>query len=75
MTKIEVFKKNIELEIKIKEGMMNRAVDSIKSCIDNDPVIFANQILSNAEELSELKKEIGNLRSMLNLLTAIEESE
>lgn len=75
MTKVEVFKKNIELEIKIKEGMMNRAVDSIKSCIDNDPVIFANQILSNAEELSELKKEIGNLRSMLNLLTAIEESE
>ena len=75
MTKIEVFKKNIELEIKIKEGMMNRAVDSIKSCIDNDPVVFANQILSNAEELSELKNEIGNLRSMLNLLTAIEESE
>ena len=75
MTKVEVFKKNIELEIKIKEGMMNRAVDSIKSCIDNDLVIFANQILSNAEELSELKKEIGNLRSMLNLLTAIEESE
>lgn len=75
MTKVEVFKKNIKLEIKIKEGMMNRAVDSIKSCIDNDPVIFANQILSNAEELSELKKEIGNLRSMLNLLTAIEESE
>lgn len=75
MTKVEVFKKNIKLEIKTKEGMMNRAVDSIKNCIDNDPVIFANQILSNAEELSELKKEIGNLRSMLNLLTAIEESE
>lgn len=75
MTKVEVFKENIKLEIKIKEGMMNRAVDSIKSCIDNDPVVFANQILSNAEELSELKKEIGNLRSMLNLLTAIEESE
>lgn len=75
MTKVEVFKENIKLEIKIKEGMMNRAVDSIKSCIDNDPVVFTNQILSNAEELSELKKEIGNLRSMLNLLTAIEESE
>lgn len=75
MTKVEVFKKNIKLEIKTKEGMMNRAVDSIKNCIDNDPVIFANHILSNAEELSELKKEIGNLRSMLNLLTAIEESE
>lgn len=75
MTKVEVFKENIKLEIKTKEGMMNRAVDSIKSCIDNDPVVFANQILSNAEELSELKKEIGNLRSMLNLLTAIEESE
>lgn len=75
MTKVEVFKKNIKLEIKTKEGMMNRAVDSIKSCIDNDSVVFANQILSNAEELSELKKEIGNLRSMLNLLTAIEESE
>lgn len=75
MTKVEVLKENIKLEIKTKEGMMNRAVDSIKSCIDNDPVVFANQILSNAEELSELKKEIGNLRSMLNLLTAIEESE
>ena len=75
MTRAEVFKENIKLEIKIKEGMINRAVDSIKSCIDNDPVSFADQILSNAEELSELKKEIGNLRSMLNLLAAIEESE
>ena len=49
MTKVEVFKENIKLEIRIKEGMMNRAVDSIKSCIDNDPVSFANQILSDAE--------------------------
>ena len=43
--------------------------------IESDPVVFADQILSNAEELSKLKNEISNRKSTLSMLDAIEASE
>ncbi len=75
MTKIDSFKETINIDIMMKRGMMNRDVESIRNCVDNDPVAFADQILSYAEDLSRLKNEIINLKSTLSMLDAIEASE
>lgn len=75
MTKIDAFKETINIDIAMKRGMMNRDAESIGNCIDSDPVAFADQILSYAEDLSRLKNEIINLKSTLSMLDAIEASE
>lgn len=75
MTKIDSFKETINIDIMMKRGMMNRDVESIRNCVDSDPVAFADQILSYAEDLSRLKNEIINLKSTLSMLDAIEASE
>lgn len=75
MNKIEQFREDIKIAIKVKEGMMNRASEIIESCVKNDPVAFADQILSNAEELCRLKNEIINLKANLYMLDALAEDE
>ena len=75
MNKIEQFREDIKIAIKVKEGMMNRVSEIIESCVKNDPVAFADQILSNAEELCRLKNEIINLKANLYMLDALAEDE
>ena len=75
MTKIDSFKETINIDIMMKRCMMNRDLESMRNCIDNDPFAFSDQVLSYAEDFDKLKNEIINLKSTLSMLDAIEASE